>query len=623
MQPSSIENPATPSATITLGERVGHALADPAPLVFCDAPELLPHRDAPWLAHWLAQRQSLSLAPSLPPEGTCTVPAALLERHAALVGASGAGKTRLLLHLLREHLRAGGSAVMLDVKPETVLHALALADQAGLPRERVTAVWPREEGRGVPGWPMLVGGSPAAVRQTVRQFVSLVKDNAASWGVRLGDVLANAATVIAGQGLSVIELTRFLQREDYRNGLLARTRRTGAWADFPEEHAYWEWEFARWNRGEQTAAVAPVLNKVRSLVSIGFLRAMLGAERDDLDLPGLWRTPRLVAVHLDVWTLGQEGVRLLAGMLAHRLFATAMGVSGPVSVLLCLDEAAMQERFLGGTVADILALGRSRNLRLLLACQHLDQMSDSLRQGVLTNTALKVFFRLGPDDARRAAASLTGGGGSRITKVALGVAGSEETFLHPVVDEQGKRVSLSPAAWTAFQKDGRGTLAALRILASRSGYPRLLAVAPGTRDQVELGTYLWGLPPAAYSFLGPSPLQLAVRFPTPKVTVLERTSDAERQARLARLLESLPVRHAVVRTDIGETAQIRTVDVRLPGRLPDIGLFLGNGQDEQAIRETEGRRAAAIDTASGRAAPAPVSLPHHLTEPEVDDDGTL
>ena len=127
-------------------------------------------------------------------------------------------------------------------------------------------------------------------------------------------------------------------------------------------------------------------------------------------------------VHLDSAALGDEGARLLGGLMAHQLLRTAMRADGPVPVVLALDEMGVSEEFVGGAAAKILAIARSRGLRLLVACQHLAQLSDGLRQALLANAAVQAFFRLGHADARLAAASLSAGTGERVSRVAVDVA---------------------------------------------------------------------------------------------------------------------------------------------------------------------------------------------------------
>ena len=348
------------TGSIVLGQSLGSRHARQGCLrVLCDAPELERHVSQPWFLSYAAERLDLPRADGSregPRSGTAEVDAPLLARHACVCGATGSGKTRLALHLLAEQLRAGCSVVMLDPKAETIRHLLHLAYGTGVSPEEVTLLSPHMEGIGAPGWNPLdckaTGLSPA---QASADFVSVLAKSSGSWGPRLQDVLTNALIVISAHGLSLFELARLLQRDDYREGLLRQPldpARTGGGTVsdavvYDEARDYFLREFAAWGKSERTGAVAPVLNKFRELLRSPFLRSLLCARRSTLDLSSLWKRRGLVLVHLDGASLGDEGARLLGGLLAHGLLRTAMRASGPVPVVLALDEMGVAERFVG------------------------------------------------------------------------------------------------------------------------------------------------------------------------------------------------------------------------------------------------------------------------------------
>jgi hypothetical protein len=275
--------------------------------------------------------------------------------------------------------------------------------------------------------------------------------------------------------------------------LVSLARRTGAWNEFRDEHEYFATEFAAFSRAERGSAVAPVLNKIRALVADPYLRALLCSESDTLRLDTLWETPRLLAVHVDAWSLGSDGARLLSGMLTHALFNAAMRRSGHVPVVLMLDEMGMQERFAGRAIRDVLAMARSQNLRMLAACQFLDQLSDGLRSALLANTALRVFFRLGPEDARRVAGSLAAGAESRTVRIAIDTAKrgkydppDTESVSHVVVDMWDRPLAASDVAWEEFSRVQAGSACGASLLC-RWTLPALAAVrerAPCLRTAV-------------------------------------------------------------------------------------------------------------------------------------------
>ena len=211
---------------IRLGQYVTSPGADGGLRVLCDAPELERHVGRPWFRAYAAERLDIppsSLDGAGDPSGSATVGHDLLARHACVCGSTGSGKTRLALHLLAEQIRAGCSVVMLDPKAETIRHLMQLAFAAGMAPEQVTVLSPFLSGAGAPGWnPLDAPGSGVPPSQAAADVVSVLAHSTSSWGPRMQDLLTNALIVIASHGLSLFELARFLQREDYRAGLLAR-----------------------------------------------------------------------------------------------------------------------------------------------------------------------------------------------------------------------------------------------------------------------------------------------------------------------------------------------------------------------------------------------------------------
>lgn len=553
-----------------------------------DDPKIVPHLDSVWLDAFVRER--LEIKPEDPVKdkqdkadakaasGDSAVPFSMLQRHAVLFGGSGSGKTRLALHLISEQLQRGCSVVAMDPKPDTIEHLLACAQAAGITARQITLLAPQESERGVPGWnPLDYVYAQLPIAQIVGDFVSILEQSATSWGPRLREVLVNGLTIIASQRLTLFELVRFLQREDYRLGLLREVEEAGykGYSSFDaltvrEAVEYFTHEVAGWTKSERASAIAPVLNKVRELLRVPFLRAMLGTRQSELDFSRLWQQQELVFVHLDRTALGDEGLKLLGGLLVWQLYRTAMRVEGKTPVLLSLDELGVGEQFIGKAATEILAIARSRNLRVLVACQHLEQLTDELRSSLLTNTAFRAFFRLGVADARVIASSLAAGTGETLARIDLepGKGDLIVEIPHPVVDGHGQPLRLSEDAWIAFQKYlsenyQHGAVVALNTLAALSGVRRLYVLPPGGAPPVEMGKYLKSLDPypalnawdsgkgnVAIGFVvrGPAPLTMGIRFPRFKLTVTSKRTETERQQQWIRLLLDLPVQHAVAWT---------------------------------------------------------------------------
>jgi Type IV secretion-system coupling protein DNA-binding domain len=593
---------------------------DSVPLqLVTDDPLLRPYLKTAWLRGFVEERLGISIKPEtksekaeaksdnttspklLEGETKLHLPDASLARHIALFGSSGSGKSRLAFHLLQKQLEAGYSAVALDPKPDTIEHLLALAKAAGLRPEQITLLVPTDP-ENVVGWnPLDYVAFGLPVAQVVGAFVSIIEQGASSWGPRLREVLVNALTVISARRLSLFEVVQFLRREEYRVGLLEEMCRDGYRAysfedgiAIRESVEYFQRDFTSWSKGERVAATGPVLNKLSELLRLPFLRAMLCAKESTLDLADCWQEQRFLIVHLDRTVLGDEGVRLLGGLICWQLYQTAMRVEGPVPVILSLDEMGVGVQFIGKAVYEILAIARSRKLRLLLACQFLDQLGDDLRTALISTTGVRVFFRLGYPDAKLVASSLGAGTGESIQKVSL-EAGRVDTVAqipHRIVDEWGRPVALTAVAWEVWKQFvGSSPVADAPVqillkLAGVSGTSRLYVIAQGEKytekeaiksrkEAVEIRQFLTGIrpymlpdplakekeePSIGYWIQGPAPLFLMIRFPRPRLQVMVKQTESERSQHWLRMLQDLPVQQAVFQmAEVSCTAKVLDV----------------------------------------------------------------
>jgi hypothetical protein len=616
--------------------------------IICEAKELRPYIQEPWFHSYIEERLGSKLLSSdmNALRGRAQIGDDLLCRHACLCGSSGSGKTRLALHLLSEQIKAGCSVVMLDPKAETIRHMAMLACKAGIPAEQVMMLSPGSAGIGAPGWnPLDCTASGASPSQVSAELVSVLEKSTSSWGPRLQDVLSNALIIIAAYGLSLYELARFLQREKYRDGLLQQPLTDPSHevssdkVAVEEARHYFVREFASWPKSERIGAVAPVLNKFRELLRSSFLRSLLCARQTNLDISALWQQQGLVLVHLDHATLGNEGVRLLAGLLSHSIYRTAMRSPGPVPVVLALDEMGVSEGFVGSAVTEILAIARSQNLRLLIACQHLSQLSDGLRNSLLTNTAARAFFRLGYADARAVAASLSAGTGDSVTALLVdvvrrdreGVPVGSDSVQRTIRDGYGNALRLSSAAWEALcavgsAGEGDRQLAALRRVAQVSRIGRLYIHDPKTREPIELAQYVCNLPPDRYRIAGPRPIRLVISFPRLRASVVSRASESDRQQGWAKTLMELPVRHAILHLPGSLPGIAEVVKVANPVAPAGYEKFISaslaiNGQSARDIEETLFGRTEEIERIAKRPLPPlleTASKKANLPEPVMD-----
>lgn len=586
---------------VTLG-RIVHAPGAAAPLeIVCQDPALRPHATRPWLRAYVARQTGFQVASApravgrrAPAKGDpAQAPDWAQARHTLIAGSSGGGKSMLCECMLCGLLARGHSAVIIDPKFETIARLAARAREAGVPPGRITVVSPRVAF--TPGWNPFQAGIPPA--QAAADFVALIARSNLSWGVRLGDLLMNACIVAAAHGLSPYEMVQILTREGYVQALLGADPPGPPSAAYAEASDFFRSEFLTWARSARADAVSAVTNKTRELLRNEFLHGLLCARRNTLRLSDLWEGQRVVLVHLDRAALGEEGARLLGGLVASSLFRTALRASGKTPVTLLLDELATAEHFIGETLIDIATTARSYNLRLVAACQHLAALSPPLRSALLGNTAVQAFCRLGPDDARMVAASLAAGTTPRLARLQADVAERSPgtgrpvlaTWRHTLRDASGHAVRLSPAAWDRLRWDGLfGGDALASLVGSIPGAGRVYVHAADSGRPEEARRYVAGLSPEEFWLEGPAPLALVVAFPKPRLSGALRATEADAARAWTRALQDMPVQHAAFKVAGQPAVVMRVTDMDAPlagaGRLLE-DAARANGQGAAEVAE--------------------------------------
>lgn len=335
------------------------------------------------------------------PNGTdATLSRADRRRHLYLIGKTGTGKSTLLLNMMLADLNRGHGFALLDPHGDL---ATMVADAT--PRWRTNDVIyldPADLDHPVgfnPLFAVAPDRRPLVAAHLVAAFQHIW---GSSWGPRLEYVLTNALRLLLeSPGATLLGLPRLLADARYRSSLLAHARD-------PVIRAFWLTEFPAWNERYASEAIAPVQNKIGTLLGPPVLRNMLGQPRSTIDIRKIMDSGRVLIVNLAKGKLGEAPTRLLGAFLATA-FAQAAQARADVperdrpDFTLYADEF---QNFATTSFAEILSEARKYRLALVLAHQFLGQLPDLLRQAVIGNAGTIVAFRVGAEDAPLLASEL-------------------------------------------------------------------------------------------------------------------------------------------------------------------------------------------------------------------------
>lgn len=317
-------------------------------------------------------------------------------RHTYLIGASGTGKSTLLLHMILQDLERGAGIAVLDPHGDLIDQVLK-----GVPasRQNDVVVFDAGDEECPIGLNFLTARSAAEKNLLASDLVAVFRRLSTSWGDQMTSVLGNAITAFleSREGGTIGDLRRFLVEPDFRRHFLETV-------SDPEIVYFWQREFPLLTGRPQ----APILTRLDTFLRPKLVRHIVCQKESRLDLGAVMDEGKVVLAKLAQGAIGEENAYLLGSLLVSRFHQHALRRQEQAEAdrrpfFLYIDEC---HHFVTPSMASILSGARKYRLGLVLANQELRQLgsrdSDML-QAVLANPCTRICFRVGDDDARKLA----------------------------------------------------------------------------------------------------------------------------------------------------------------------------------------------------------------------------
>jgi type IV secretion system coupling TraD/TrwB family protein len=317
------------------------------------------------------------------------------RRHIAVIGATGSGKTSLLLNIFAQDCARGDGVLYIDPLGDDAERALGL-----IPRERLNQVcYFNVADREHPvAMNILEDVAPDDRERLADNVVSAMRGIWADlgWGARMEQILRHSlVALIETPGASLVLLPRLLTDDAFRERI---TRRISN----PLSRNFFQNRFEKWRAEYREEAIDPVLNKIESFLFSPIVRNALGQSRSTLDFTHEMARRHIVIANLAKGVIGETEAHLLGALMIARVQAAGLARlhlpdEQRPDFHMILDEA---HDFGTGAIPSLLSQARHYGVSLILATQFLSALTEKTQAALLANPATLVVFGVASPDAK-------------------------------------------------------------------------------------------------------------------------------------------------------------------------------------------------------------------------------
>jgi len=314
-------------------------------------------------------------------------------RHMHIIGATGTGKSTLLLKLIIQDIENGLGVGVLDPHGDLIDRILGY-----VPEERfddVVLLDPSDSDYPV-GLNILSAYSEQDKTVLSSDLVGVFRRLSTSWGDQMNSIFGNAilAFLESERGGTLMDLRSFLVEKDYRRSFLETV-------EDQDVIYYWQKVFPQLRGRLQ----APILTRLDTFLRPKPIRFMV-AQKEGLNFQSILDGRKIFLAKLAHGLIGVENAYLLGTIIASKFHQAAMArqaksVSERENFYLYIDEF---QNFVTESMTEILSGARKYNFGLVLAHQELRQLwsrDTELANSVISNPCTRICFRLGDFDAKK------------------------------------------------------------------------------------------------------------------------------------------------------------------------------------------------------------------------------
>jgi hypothetical protein len=316
-------------------------------------------------------------------------------QHMYVIGASGTGKSTLLVNLVVQDIEAGHGVGVLDPHGDLIDEILARIPPG---RSEDVILFDPADPEWITGWNILGAHSDLEKELLASDLVAVFKRLSTSWGDQMSVVLGNAvlAFLESSRGGTLVDLRKFLLDESFRKNFLETVS---------DDHvrSFWTEEFELL-AGKKPQA--PILTRLDTFLRSKLVRAAVTERDKALNFREIIDTKKIFLGRLSQGAIGEENAALLGSLLVSKFHQVSLSRQDTAEAdrapfFLYLDEF---HHMATPSMASLFSGVRKYRLGLTIAHQDLYQLhatAPEVERSALTNAFTRVVFRVSDEDARK------------------------------------------------------------------------------------------------------------------------------------------------------------------------------------------------------------------------------
>ncbi len=309
--------------------------------------------------------------------------------HTYAIGQTGTGKSTLVANLAIQDARNGIGFCLIDPHGDL---ASDLSSRLTVPHH----YWDVADPHCPYGYNPLAR-VPPSLRPLVTSALieTLKKQWADSWGVRMEHLLRYAVLALLDQpSADLRDIVRLYTDKDFRRGVVAHLHDE-------QVRTFWTKEFPNMNYMNAIDGVAPIANKLGAFLAHPVIRRAICEPAQPLRFRQIMDRGEIVIVNLAKGRIGSDMANVLGGLITSTVMHAAFSRHGGDEkarrlFMLYVDEFPS---FTTEAFANLLPESRKYGLGLVLAHQHVSQMTSAVFDAVVGNAGTMIAFRVGANDA--------------------------------------------------------------------------------------------------------------------------------------------------------------------------------------------------------------------------------